>query len=166
MIKTTIAILFSVACAASGADHRGLKVLVQRGSQIQGRLVGPGNRYPGAPCVPGKGQCKISSCSRVTFTCEEAVGVVTENEYGAPAIQLLHLQPKRVQILKVGRQLRSADHYARKHDREVRRAVKHAVKATTRGSYRGQQRQQYKALKHAAKAQYAADMYAFKTGQF
>merc|ERR1711918_127099 len=65
-----------------------------------------------------------------------------------------------------GRQLRSADHYARKHDREVRRAVKHAVKATTRGSYRGQQRQQYKALKHAAKAQYAADMYASKTGQF
>merc|ERR1712054_396314 len=62
-----------------------------------------------------------------------------------------------------GRQLRSADHYAGKHDREVRRAVKHAVKATTRGSYRGQQRQQYKALKHAAKAQYAADMYASKT---
>merc|ERR1712054_275791 len=45
----------------------------------------------------------------------------------------------------------------------VRRAVKHAVKATTRGSYRGQQRQQYKGLKHAAKAQYAADMYASKT---
>merc|ERR1712094_69518 len=68
-----------------------------------------------------------------------------------------------------GRQLRSARHYARKYDRQVRRANKHAFRASKGGwghSYRGQQHQLYKAVKHDAKAQYAANMYAAKTGQF
>merc|ERR1712010_221561 len=66
-----------------------------------------------------------------------------------------------------GRQLRSARHYARKYDRQVRRANKHAFRASKGGwghSYRGQQHQLYKAAKHDAKAQYAANMYAAKTG--
>merc|ERR1711988_1985249 len=68
-----------------------------------------------------------------------------------------------------GRQLRSANHYARKFDRQMRRANKHAFRASKGGwghSYRGQQHQLYKAAKHDAKAQYAANMYAAKTGQF
>merc|ERR1711918_24205 len=96
-----------------------------RGSQIQGRLVGP---------------------AKAQYAADMYASKTTLGAYG--------------------RQLRSAAHYARKHDREGRRAVKHAVKATTRGSYRGQQRQQYKALKHAAKAQYAADMYAPRLASF
>merc|ERR1712216_1075115 len=66
-----------------------------------------------------------------------------------------------------GRQLRSARHYAKKYDRQVRRANKHAFRASKGGwghSYRGQQHQLYKAAKHNAKAQYAANMYAAKTG--
>merc|ERR1711924_496603 len=65
------------------------------------------------------------------------------------------------------RQLRSARHYARKYDRQVRRANRHAFRASKGGwgySYRGQQHQLYKAAKHGAKAQYAANMYAAKTG--
>merc|ERR1711934_407919 len=65
------------------------------------------------------------------------------------------------------RQLRSANHYARKYDRQVRRANRHAFRASKGGwghSYRGQQHQLHKAAKHAAKAQYAANMYAAKTG--
>merc|ERR1711988_1185973 len=49
----------------------------------------------------------------------------------------------------------------------VRRANKHALRASRGGwghSYRGQQHQLYKAAKHDAKAQYAANMYAAKTG--
>merc|ERR1711988_1811732 len=68
-----------------------------------------------------------------------------------------------------GRQLRSARHYAKKYERQVRRANKHAFRASRGGwghSYRGQQHQLYKAAKHDAKAQYAANMYAAKTGQF
>merc|ERR1712094_28523 len=66
-----------------------------------------------------------------------------------------------------GRQLRSANHYARKYDRQVRRANKHAFRASKGGwghSYRGQQHQLYEAAKHDAKAQYAANMSAAKTG--
>merc|ERR1712205_188634 len=66
-----------------------------------------------------------------------------------------------------GRQLRSARHYAKKYERQVRRANKHAIRASKGGwghSYRGQQHQLYKAAKHDAKAQYAANMYAAKTG--
>merc|ERR1712216_710316 len=66
-----------------------------------------------------------------------------------------------------GRQLRSARHYARKYDRQVRRANKHAFRASKGGwghSYRGQQHQLCKVAKHDAKAQYAANMYAAKTG--
>merc|ERR1711924_393428 len=51
--------------------------------------------------------------------------------------------------------------------RQVRRANKHAFRASKGGwghSYRGQQHQLYKAAKHDAKAQYAANMYAAKTG--
>merc|ERR1711918_265493 len=58
-------------------------------------------------------------------------------------------------------------HYARKYDRQVRRANRHAFRAGKGGwghSYRGQQHQLYKAAKHDAKAQYAANMYAAKTG--
>merc|ERR1711918_209329 len=56
-----------------------------------------------------------------------------------------------------GRQLRSARHYARKYDRQVRRADRHAFRASKGGwghSYRGQQHQLYKAAKHDAKAQH------------
>merc|ERR1711918_264095 len=66
-----------------------------------------------------------------------------------------------------GRQLHGANHYARKYDRQVRRANRHAFRASKGGwghSYRGQQHQLYKAAKHDAKAQYAANMYAAKTG--
>merc|ERR1712072_1675739 len=66
-----------------------------------------------------------------------------------------------------GRQLRSARHYAKKYERQVRRANKHAIRASKGGwghSHRGQQHQLYKAAKHNAKAQYAANMYAAKTG--
>merc|ERR1712010_258326 len=51
--------------------------------------------------------------------------------------------------------------------RQVRRANRHAFRASKGGwghSYRGQQHQLYKAAKHDAKAQYAANMYAAKTG--
>merc|ERR1712054_298217 len=79
-----------------------------------------------------------------------------------------HPEPTNVQIVEDDRQLRSANHYARKYDRQVRRANRHAFRASKGGwghSYRGQQHQLYKAAKHDAKAQYAANMYAAKTGQ-
>merc|ERR1711988_510370 len=124
------------------------------GSQIQGRLVVPGNRYPGAPAVKATTRGSYRGQQRQQY---KALKHAAKAQYAAD------MYASKTTLGAYGRQLRSADHYARKHDREVRRAVKHAVKATTRGSYRGQQRQQYKGLKHAAKAQYAADMYASKT---
>merc|ERR1711918_135191 len=57
----------------------------------------------------------------------------------------------------------STNHYARKYDRQVRRANRHAFRSSKGGwghSYRGQQHGLYKAAKHDAKAQYAANMYA------
>merc|ERR1712054_411736 len=160
MIKTTIAILFCVASAAASVDHRGLEVLVERNGEIEGQIVGEGNRYPGESCEPGEGQCAISLCNAETLTCEEAI---------AEEIEFEHPEQANVQIVEDDRQLRSANHYARKYDRQVRRANRHAFRASKGGwghSYRGQQHQLYKAAKHDAKAQYAANMYAAKTGQF
>merc|ERR1711924_59108 len=82
-------------------------------------------------------------------------------------IEFEHPEPTNVQIVEDDRQLRSARHYARKYDRQVRRANKHAFRASKGGwghSYRGQQHQLYKEAKHDAKAQYAANMYSAKTG--
>merc|ERR1712070_665651 len=126
--------------------------------EIEGKLVGEGNRYPGESCEPGEGQCAISLCNAETLICEEAIAEETEDE---------HPEPTNVQIVEDDRQLRSARHYARKYDRQVRRANKHAFRASKGGwghSYRGQQHQLYKAAKHDAKAQYAANTYAAKTG--
>merc|ERR1711990_301548 len=96
-----------------------------------------------------------SLCNAETLTCEEAIAEETEDAYGDPEIEFEHPEPTNVQT--VG------------DDRQVRRANKHAFRASKGGwghSYRGQQHQLYKAAKHDAKAQYAANMYAAKTGQF
>merc|ERR1712054_724268 len=93
MIKTTIAILFCVASAAARVDHRGLEVLVERNGEIEGKIVGEGNRYPGESCEPGEGQCATSSCNAETLTCEEAIAEETEDSYGDPEIAFEHPEP-------------------------------------------------------------------------
>merc|ERR1711988_807701 len=126
-----------------------------RGSQIQGRLVGPGNRYPVAPVVKATTRGSYRDQQRQQY---KALKHAAKAQYAAD------MYASKTTLGAYG--LRGSQIQGRLVVPGNRYPGAPAVQATTRGSYRGQQRQQYKALKHAAKAQYAADMYAFKTGQF